>query len=98
MEGSGGLCLRGRRRREDLELSGEDQSEEVYKEILEAALKGVEKAEELLENGDEATVKFALKYLSIMFDYAFAMQQLLDENTVVVETRNPLARRTRVER
>jgi hypothetical protein len=79
-------------------LSSEDQSEEVYREILEAALKGVEKAEELLESGNEATVKFALKYLSIMSDYAVAMAQLLEGGTVVVEAGNPLARRVRVDR
>jgi len=79
-------------------LSEERQSEETYKKLLKAALKGVEKAEELLESGDEATVKFALKYLSILFDYAFAMEQLLNENTVIVEEENPLARRVQVDR
>ncbi len=65
-------------------MSGEDQSEETYKRLLEVALKGVEKAEALLESGDEATVKFALKYLPILFDYAVAMAQLLEGDTVVV--------------
>jgi len=58
----------------------------------------VKKAEKLLESGDEATVKFALKYLPILFDYAVAMAQLLEGDTVIVKTENPLARRARVDR
>jgi hypothetical protein len=50
-----------------------------------------------MESENEETVKFALKYLNIMTDYALAIVQVLEEDASVVENRNPLARRARLD-
>lgn len=78
-------------------MSDERQPEEVYREILEVVLEGIKKAKSLMESENEETVKFALKYLNIMTDYALALVQVLEEDASVVENRNPLARRARLD-
>ena len=78
-------------------MSDEQQSEEIYREILEGAREGIERARRLMESEDEATVRFAMKYFVIMSDYAVDMSQLLGEGSEPGESRHPFARRSRVE-
>ena len=78
-------------------MDDEAPVEAVYREILEGAREGIEKARSLMGSEDEATVRFAMKYFVIMSDYAVEMAQLLGNGSEPADSKHPLARRSRVE-
>jgi uncharacterized protein YjcR len=79
------------------EMDEEEPVGAVYREILEGAREGIERARRLMESEDEATVRFAMESFVIMSDYAVEMAQLLGEGSEPADSRHPLARRARIE-